>query len=302
MALSLTGAGLAGVHAEAQIQQRSGGDFCTTDSGVTVVVDLTEFGGAIVVRCVDGPLPSGYDGWDALTDAGFNPQSPSRTPGFVCRLSGEPAASRSFDIPENSDYHEQCVNTPPTSAYWGSWYAKNGGSWTYSSTGAASHQVIDGGFEGWAFSLNSGDNPPKPGVAPSHPVSPTTTPSTHTPRPGGGGSPGDGPSGPGGNDDGTTDSPTSSSDDDPASAGGTGPSDGGRGNERQEDGRAGQTVSGPTSSAPTSTSGVLVTGELPSDPSQSDSSGSALPTLLGIGILTALGVGAGVTAWRRRSG
>ena len=62
--------------------------------------------------------------------------------------------------------------TPPTTAYWGYWYAKNGGGWTYSNTGAASHTVIKGGFEGWAFSLNRAGNPPRPAYTPTRPKAP----------------------------------------------------------------------------------------------------------------------------------
>jgi hypothetical protein len=305
LALPLTGAGLVAAHATAAppsdgpgpvARLDSGPDYCTDDSGVTVVVDMSAFGGAVIVRCVDGPLSSGYDGWDALSDAGFSPVAPTRAPGFVCRIAGEPAAGRSLDIPENHDYHEQCVNTPPTSAYWGYWYAPNGGSWTYSSAGAAGHHVIKGGFEGWAFSLNSGAHPPKPGVAPSHPVAPTTTPPTGSPSTGGGGhhhSSGAPTS------QGTPTTP-------PASTGGPGGSgkpgaSHHRNHHRLGAGTSAPTDGGPTGRAPTPTSStdVQVTSDLPAATDEDNSGGSALPTLIGIGVLAIIGAGAGVTGWRR---
>jgi hypothetical protein len=313
-ALPLCGAGFVAVPATsfATWSAASGGDFCTTDEGVTVVVDLTALGGAIVVRCVDGPLRPGYDGWDALSDAGFGPQAPSRVPGFVCRIAGQPTASRSFDIPENSDYHEQCVNTPPASAYWGYWYSDNGGSWTYSTSGASSHRVIEGGFEGWAFSLNSGGHPPRPGIAPDHPTTSTQPPPpTHSPKPGVGSPP---PRHPGSGEGGpTTGSPSSSS----AAPTGSGPSEqpGGshvHGDRHDDDnaaaggkggkGRGGGPTADPDSSAPTqsaSTGDVLVTSDLPTDSSAAESGGSSTSTAIGIGVLALLGLGGGITAWRR---
>lgn len=275
-------------------QAASGPDYCTTDEGVTVVVDLSDLGGSIIVRCVDEALPSNYTGWDALADAGFTPQSPSRTPGFVCRLVGEPAASRSFDIPENPDYHEQCVNTPPTSAYWGYWYADNGGAWTYSTTGASGRRVIEGGFEGWRFSINSEGDPPMPGIAPRHSVEPSTPTTTPTHQPGGGGTT-QPPSGPTSTaqTDGPGDATSSPGDDGPTLT--AGPAKQGRDD-------ATPTTSTPTPTASAGTSGVEVTSELPASAADDDAAGSATPTLIGAGVLGALGIGAAVTAWRRRRG
>ena len=45
---------------------------------------------------------------------------------------GPAGASESLPTDSNPDYHEECVDTPPSSAFWGYWYAANGGSWTYS--------------------------------------------------------------------------------------------------------------------------------------------------------------------------
>jgi hypothetical protein len=313
LALPLLGAGLAAVPARAvpsgALHLGSGPGYCTTDEGVTVVVDMTAFDGPIVVRCVDGPLGSSYTGWDALKDAGFSPQAPSRTPGFVCRVGGEPAASRSLDIPESSDYHEQCVNTPPTSAYWGYWYANNGGRWTYSSTGAAGHRVTEGGFEGWGFALNKAGRPPKPGVEPSHRVEPTTSPPGATEGPSGdsptkpdqsGGNNGSGGGGSGGGGSGGSTSeggdPTPTTSNEP-----TGKPE----HEQQSDHDSDSDKSDPPTSAaagPTSaptTDDVVVTGELPKASNEDDSGGSAGRTLVGLGVLAVLAGGAGVTAWRR---
>ena len=192
LALLLLGAGPAVGSLPSQ-SVTPGGDYCETDEGVTVVVDMTVFDKGIIVRCVDGSLPSSYTGWDALVDAGFSPEAPARQPGFLCRVAGEPSASRALSIPGDEDYHEQCVVTPPDSAYWAYWHAPNGGNWTYSDFGAASRDVIEGGFEGFSFALNG--SIVTPGVAPvrlsdtpdpppTSPPAPTATPSpTTTPKP-----------------------------------------------------------------------------------------------------------------------
>ena len=63
---------------------------CSGNSGVTVVVDATNAGGGIVVRCALGPQASG---WAALEAAGFALSSPPRFPGTaVCQIDGLPAS------------------------------------------------------------------------------------------------------------------------------------------------------------------------------------------------------------------
>jgi hypothetical protein len=143
--------------------------YCRDATGVTVVVDFTDLGGDIVVRCAPGPVEPGYSGLDALQGAGFSVAGTQRWGlAFVCRIQGRPTADESLHTDGNPDYHERCVDTPPQSAYWGYWYARNGGSWTYSNAGPKNRDAIKGGFEGWSFSLNhsAGNNPP-PGVAPT---------------------------------------------------------------------------------------------------------------------------------------
>ncbi|MGI8614917.1 MAG: LPXTG cell wall anchor domain-containing protein [Nocardioidaceae bacterium] len=149
-----------------------------------MVVDFTDLGGDVVVRCVVGPLPDGMTGLAALRAAGFTVTGTARWgDAFVCRIQGRPAASESLSFTGNSDYHEVCGNTPPPQAYWGYWHAADGGTWQSSSLGASSRQVVEGGFEGWAFSLDhtTGANP-APRYPPSRPgpasPPPTTAPTT----------------------------------------------------------------------------------------------------------------------------
>ncbi len=314
------------------------GDFCATDEGVTIVVDMTAFGDGIVVRCVEGPLGSGVTGWEALQEAGFSPQSTASQGGFVCRLAGEPAASRALAIPGDDDYHEQCQRTPPQSAYWAYSYADNGGHWIYSTLGAASREVIEGGFEGWVFSLAGSRDTPS--LAPFHPhtpppapppserptAQPTTTPPdpqpehTATPHheqgPSSGSSPATGvatapgPSSPSGSPDPnaapattTTEHSASSSvpaEDDGHTAG-AGPTTHSRGHHPPNAGEHGDSSAGANgrSAAPRTPDATVVTSDLPAAAADDASAGSAAPLVLGLVVLAALGLGAGVTAWRR---
>ncbi len=124
---------------------------CPGGSGVTVVVDFQELGGGVEARCAPGQPSSGLD---ALTRAGVAFTGTVRFPGFVCRIAGRPAQDR-------------CIDTSPSSAYWSYWVADRGGSWCYSTTGAASRRPPEGTVEGWSFSLNRPSNqPPAPRGAP----------------------------------------------------------------------------------------------------------------------------------------
>lgn len=120
---------------------------CTSDKGVTVVVDYGPLGGGVDIRCAANADGSGLS---ALHAAGFSTQGTIKDgPGVVCRINHRPSAAQ-----------EKCQTTPPRSAYWHYWHASNGGSWAYSQSGAANRRVSQGGFEGWTFTSA------KPGVRP----------------------------------------------------------------------------------------------------------------------------------------
>jgi hypothetical protein len=163
---------------------------CSGTSGVTVVVDYGPLGG-IQVGCAAGDPSSGLA---ALHAAGFATTGTQKDgPAFVCRINGAPAS-------------DPCVLTPPASAYWSYWHASRGGSWAYSSLGAASYNPKPGSVEGWAFGAGGrpGISPPALPVVvvpvPAQPK-PTTSPApklpaanpTTTPAPGAPGAPGTNP-------------------------------------------------------------------------------------------------------------
>ena len=140
---------------------------CTSAAGVTVVVDFESLPGGVVTRC-DSSATSSTTGLTALHQAGFTTDGTTHDgPAFVCRIDEEPSTSQ-----------DPCFNTPPTTKYWSYWHASNGGSWTYSNEGAATHTVTVGGFEGWSFSTKSGTTvAPRSGTTRPQPAPPAPKPS-----------------------------------------------------------------------------------------------------------------------------
>jgi hypothetical protein len=144
---------------------------CSGATGVTVVVDHGALGGGVEVVC--NPSAGGKAS-SLFTGSGFALTYVQRTPGFVCRIIGQPAS-------------DPCVNTPPTNAYWGLfWSDGKSGSWSYSSLGAGSLTVPDGGYVAFAWQTGSQN---APNVAPTpHPSNPPPAPTpTPTPTTGSGG-------------------------------------------------------------------------------------------------------------------
>ncbi|UYM07040.1 hypothetical protein [Solicola gregarius] len=145
--------------------------FCPDDNGVTVVVDMGALGGDVIVRCAPGSQQR--DGLEALEAAGFEISGTTRFgDGAVCRIEGRPAADEGLAVDGNDGYQEACVDMPPASAYWSYWGADNGGDWSYSQWGLKNRDAVNGGFEGWSFSMNeSRSSPSAPRIAPVRPES-----------------------------------------------------------------------------------------------------------------------------------
>ena len=144
---------------------RSG--YCTTadKNAVTVAIDFGDLGGGTRVYCASG-LRSGATGMDALRAVGVPVNTVKGNSGFVCRLRGKPAANQKISIPGDSEYTEDCKDTPPAAAYWSYWSASAGGSWRYNMRGATSNKVMVGGYEGWSFAHNAGSGGVAPRVRP----------------------------------------------------------------------------------------------------------------------------------------
>lgn len=143
---------------------------CTTSRGVGVVVDFRELGGSTLRRCAlpdPGQTAFRGTGLDALRAAGLDVTGVD-TYGLavVCRLAGKPSASTTLTV-AGSDYRESCRTTPPTGAHWSYWHTSSAkGAWQLSRYGAAGRQVVNGGWEGWSFSLGRTSDP-APRLAPA---------------------------------------------------------------------------------------------------------------------------------------
>ncbi|MDF2967768.1 MAG: hypothetical protein K0Q93_1546 [Nocardioidaceae bacterium] len=133
---------------------------CRNGRGVTVVVDFRSLGRGKIVRCVQRRIGRGFSGLDALQAAGIRVRGVDGFgKSFVCRLQGRPRPREDVK-PGPGTYREKCRRIPPKSAYWSYWYARDGGRWRYSKTGAGGRNVIRGGFEGWSFHAGRGDAKP----------------------------------------------------------------------------------------------------------------------------------------------
>jgi hypothetical protein len=138
---------------------------CSTAHGVTVVVDFHQLGGGIQTACDLGG--AGKSGATQLVDVGHTLTYAQRQPGFVCRVDGSPSS-------------DPCINTSPADAYWSLWWSDGtSGQWSFSSQGAGSLTVPDGGYV--ALSWQGGTSKAAPRVSPqAHPTasaSPTASPS-----------------------------------------------------------------------------------------------------------------------------
>ncbi|MFD8494007.1 hypothetical protein [Amycolatopsis sp. NPDC059657] len=149
LACLLAAAGVLFALAPATPASASTAGYCTTDGGVTVVVDFRELGGDMLVRCAPGAQRSGLT---ALQSAGI---TVATLESGVCRLQGKP---------------ETCE-----AGQWSYWNAWNGGTWTASQRAASSSMPPQGTFEGWSFGKAA------PRFTPSRPVQPASPPPP-TPR------------------------------------------------------------------------------------------------------------------------
>lgn len=135
---------------------------CTGTNGVTVVVDFAELGRGVTAGC--DPETEGQRGRAILADAGYPLTMATKSPGFVCRVSGLPS-------------DDPCVEAAPPDRYWSVWWADGqGGSWVYSSRGVDTLRVPDGGY--LAMAWHQGDDKAQPPA--TVPVARTAAPTPET--------------------------------------------------------------------------------------------------------------------------
>lgn len=261
---------------------------CTGDSGVSVVVDFNGLGGGVQQVCVSG---GGGDSASSLFPAaGFTLNYASRQPGFVCRVQGKPAS-------------DPCVNTAPADAFWGLWWSDgDASSWTFSSLGAASLKIPNGGMVAFSWDAESGTAPPS--ASPSHP-DPAPTPEPDPPPPNDGGSGPDQPAAP----DGSTppgSTPSDTPDGSPSASPGAedgkkGKGDNGKGDKGKQKKPKATPGATPTTPATTDTELAADQGSAVADP-PADSDG--LPGWVAPALIGVLFAAAGIVLLvrRRRSG
>lgn len=119
---------------------------CTTTSGAVLAVDFSHWGGPILRSC--GTTPT--TGYALLNQGGWSTTGTGHDgPAFICRIgySGY-KGGKQYPTPTQDD----CVLTPPASAYWSYWHADPGATtWQYSQLGAMLYKPEPGSVDLWIF-------------------------------------------------------------------------------------------------------------------------------------------------------
>ncbi|MFJ8862318.1 hypothetical protein ACIRD8_28300 [Streptomyces sp. NPDC102451] len=119
---------------------------CTTTSGVVLAVDFSHWGGPVYRSC--GTTPT--TGYELLNQGGWRTTGTGHDgSAFICRIgySGQ-QSGKQYPTPQQDD----CVLTPPASAYWSYWHADPGAdSWEYSQLGAMPYKPKPGSVDLWIF-------------------------------------------------------------------------------------------------------------------------------------------------------
>ncbi|MFJ4925577.1 hypothetical protein [Streptomyces sp. NPDC088736] len=144
-ALGLAGAALAVTAAPAAAAPQPMGR-CTTSSGAVLAVDFSHWGGPIYRSC--GTTPT--TGYELLNQGGWSTTGTGHDgPAFICRIGyGGYKGGKQYPTAGQDD----CVLTPPASAYWSYWHADPGADgWTYSQLGAMLYKPKPGSVDLWIF-------------------------------------------------------------------------------------------------------------------------------------------------------
>ncbi|MFJ8006207.1 prenyltransferase/squalene oxidase repeat-containing protein [Streptomyces fagopyri] len=119
---------------------------CTATQGAVVAVDFGPFGGPVERGCDTTPTT----GYELLHEGGFGTTGTEHDgPAFICRIgSGSFNSGTQYPTPDKDD----CVLTPPATAYWSYWTASPGqDDWTYSQYGAMDRKLEDGDVDAWVY-------------------------------------------------------------------------------------------------------------------------------------------------------
>ncbi|MEU7100584.1 hypothetical protein AB0A66_19985 [Streptomyces longwoodensis] len=144
-ALGLTSAAVAATGTPAAADPQPMGR-CTTTSGVVLAVDFSHWGGPVLRSC--GTTPT--TGYELLNQGGWSTVGTGHDgPAFICRIGYSGYRSgKQYPPPAQDD----CVLTPPASAYWSYWHADAGAkTWSYSQLGAMLYKPKPGSVDLWIF-------------------------------------------------------------------------------------------------------------------------------------------------------
>ncbi|MFJ3821145.1 hypothetical protein [Streptomyces nodosus] len=144
-ALGLTAAAVAATGGPAAADPQPMGR-CTTTSGVVLAVDFSHWGGPIYRSC--GTTPT--TGYELLNQGGWRTTGTGHDgPAFICRI-GYSGYQNGKQYPTPGE--DDCVLTPPASAYWSYWHADPGDKdWAYSQLGAMLYKPEPGSVDLWIF-------------------------------------------------------------------------------------------------------------------------------------------------------
>jgi hypothetical protein len=89
--------------------------------------------------------------------------------GVVCRVNGEPSASKPIEVPGHDAYTEKCQDMPAAFAYWAVWVRDSAaGQWDYAQNGVDTEQLQPGQTLGLKFSTGTDTTPPSsPATSPT---------------------------------------------------------------------------------------------------------------------------------------
>ncbi|OPF76020.1 hypothetical protein VT50_0224210 [Streptomyces antioxidans] len=144
-ALGLTAAALGVTAAPAAAAPQPMGR-CTTTSGVVLAVDFSDWGGPLFRSCGTAPTT----GYELLNQGGWRTTGTGHDgPAFICRI-GYSGYKNGKQYPTPGE--DDCVLTPPASAYWSYWHADPGtNDWQYSQLGAMLYKPKPGSVDLWIF-------------------------------------------------------------------------------------------------------------------------------------------------------
>lgn len=119
---------------------------CTTTSGAVLAVDFSDWGGPVLRSC--GTTPT--TGYELLNQGGWRTTGTGHDgPAFICRI-GYSGYQNGKQFPTAAE--DDCVLTPPASAYWSYWHADPGQrDWSYSQLGAMLYEPKPGSVDLWVF-------------------------------------------------------------------------------------------------------------------------------------------------------